>query len=128
MPTTITSIQALPSSPYNGSGLVSIIITNGVPSYFKISGYNLDRIVSTNWYPENANSVEFETRELILIDDTTGTFMVMVTDNFLSDIDRAGHISFRLDDGTTLTQPVKTYGRVSIGPLWLSSDQGLQTG
>jgi hypothetical protein len=57
-----------------------------------------------------------------------GTFMVMVTDNFLYDDDRAGHISFRLDDGTTLTAPVKTYGRVSVGPLWQSPEQGLITG
>jgi len=65
---------------------------------------------------------------MILVDNTMGTFMVMVTDNFLYDNNRAGHISFRLDDGTTLTAPVKTYGRVSVGPLWQSSEQGLITG
>lgn len=126
--TTIASILSLPGSPFNGSGIVGIVITNGVPSYFKVTGSELDRIVSVNWYPENPASVKFTTRDMILIDNTMGTFMVMVTDNFLYDNNRAGHISFRLDDGTTLTAPVKTYGRVSVGPLWQSSEQGLITG
>jgi hypothetical protein len=126
--TTIASILALPGSPFNGSGIVGIVITNGVPSYFKVTGSDLDRIISVNWYPEHPASVKFTTRGMILIDNTIGTFMVMVTDNFLYDNDRAGHISFRLDDGTTLTAPVKTYGRVSVGPLWQSAEQGLITG
>jgi len=126
--TTIASILSLPGSPFNGSGIVGIVITNGVPSYFKVTGSDLDRIISVNWYPEHPASVKFTTRDMILVDNTMGTFMVMVTDNFLYDNNRAGHISFRLDDGTTLTAPVKTYGRVSVGPLWQSSEQGLITG
>lgn len=126
--TSIASILSLPGSPFNGTGIVGIVITNGVPSYFKVTGSDLDRIVSVNWYPEYPASVKFTTRDMILIDNTMGTFMVMVTDNFLYDNNRAGHISFRLDDGTTLTAPVKTYGRVSVGPLWQSSEQGLITG
>lgn len=128
MTTTIAQIQTLPNSPYNGTGTVGIVITNGVPTYFKVTGSDLDRIVSVNWYPENANSVKFTTRGMILVDNTLGTFMVMVTDNYLYDNDRGGHISFRLDDGTTLTAPVKTFGCVSVGPLWQSPDQGLITG
>jgi len=128
MATSIAQIQSLPGSPYNGTGIVGIVITNGVPSYFKVTGSELDKIVSVNWYPENAASVKFTTRNMILVDNTLGTFMVMVTDNFLYDYDRGGHISFRLDDGTTLTAPVKTYGRVSVGPLWQPADQGLITG
>lgn len=126
--TTIASIYALPGSPYNGTGIVGIVITNGCPSFFKVEGSDLHRIVDVDWYPKNPASVEFKARGMILLDNTLGTFMVQVTNNFLYDYDRGGHISFRLDDGTTLTAPVKTYGRVSIGPLWQASDQGLQTG
>lgn len=126
--TTITRIDSLPGGPFNGTGIVGIVITSGIPSFFKVSGYDLDRIISVNWYPANPTSVKFETRNMILIDNTMGTFMVMVTDNYLSTTDRAGHISFRLDDGTTLTSPVKTYGRVSLGPLWSAPDQGINTG
>jgi len=128
MTTSIAQIQALPNSPFNGTGIVGIVITNGIPSYFKVIGSELNRIVSVNWYPENPASVKFTTREMILVDDTLGTFMVQVTDNYLYDNDRGGHISFRLDDGTTLTAPVRTYGRVSVGPLWQAPDQGLITG
>ena len=126
--TTIASIEGLPSSPYNGTGIVGIVITSGIPSFFKVIGSDLDRIVSVNWYPKNVASVKFKMRNMILIDNTIGTFMVQVTDNYLYDNDRAGHISFRLDDGTVLTAPVKTYGRVSVGPLWTSPEQGLITG
>lgn len=128
MSTVITSIDALPWSPFNGTGTVGIVITSGIPSYFKVTGVDLDRIVSVNWYPENPSTVLFETRQMILIDDTIGTFMVMVKDNYLYDFDRGGHISFRLDDGTTLTAPVQTYGRVSVMPLWTDPTQGLITG
>jgi hypothetical protein len=124
--TTIASINAMPYSPYNGRGIAGIIITNGCPSYFMITGANLDRIVSVNWYPKNAASVQFTTRQLILVDNTLGTFMVMVTDNYYNVIDRAGHLSFRLVDGTTLTYPVVTYGQ--LGPLWTSPETGLITG
>lgn len=126
--TTIASVKALPCSPYDGTGIVGIVITNGVPSYFEVTGSDLNRIISVNWYPENVASVKFNMRNMILIDNTRGTFMVMVTDNFLYDYDRAGHISFRLDDETTITLPVRTYGRVSVGPLWQSPEQGLITG
>lgn len=126
--TTIASIEGLPSSPYNGTGIVGIVITSGIPSFFKVIGSDLNRIVSVNWYPENVASVKFKMRNMILIDNTLGTFMVQVTDNYLYDNDRGGHISFRLDDGTVLTAPAKTYGRVSVGPLWTAPDQGLITG
>jgi hypothetical protein len=74
--------------------------------------------------------VEFETRQIILIDETAteGTFMVRIIDNFLNVDDRAGKISFRLDDGTTLAYPVKTVGPVSSGRLWQSPYEGLSTG
>lgn len=126
--TTIARIDLLPGSPYNGTGTVAIVITSGIPSFFKVTGSDLDQIVSVNWYPANPASVKFETRNMILVDNTTGTFMIMVTDNYLYNYDRGGHISFRLTDGTTLTSPVKTFGRVSVGPLWNSPEQGLITG
>lgn len=126
--TVIADIQALPSSPFQGSGLVGIVITSGVPSYFRLTGTNLSGIVSVNWYPKNAASVLFKMRQIILVDENEGTFMVQVLDNYLDTCDRAGHLSFRLIDGTTLTAPVKTYGRVSVGPLWTAPDQGLITG
>ncbi len=128
MTTTITSIFALPTSPYQGSGLVGIVITSGVPSYFKLEGVELDKIVNVTWYPKNAGSVSFETRQIILVDATLGTFMIRVTDNQLSTADRAGRLSFRLDTGETITFPVKTYGPVSYGPLWTSPYTGLNTG
>ncbi len=128
MTTTIARIQALPTSPFEGSGIVGIVITSGIPSYFKITGSELNRVVSFNWYPENPSSVIFETRQLILVDNTEGTIMVRVIDNLLNINDRAGRISFQLDDGTTISAPVATYGPVSVGPLWTSPNAGLNTG
>lgn len=126
--TVISRIQALPSSPYEGSGLVGIVITSGVPSYFRLLGTDLDRIVSINWYPKNPASLLFKMRELILLNPEEGTFMVQVLDNYLNINDRGGFLSFRLDDGTTMSAPVKTYGPMSVGPLWTAPDQGLITG
>jgi len=126
--TTITAIQALPSSPYEGSGLVAVVITSGIPSYFRLEGIGLDGIISVRWFPRNPASVQFEMRELILVDDTVGTFMIRVTNNFLDTRDRAGMISFEFDDGTTFSAPVITYGPVSVGPLWQAPGQGLITG
>jgi len=128
MTTTIASIQALPTSPYEGTGFVGIVITSGVPSYFKIIGNQLDKIVDVTWYPTNPASVKFITRQLILVDANTGTFMIKVTDNFLYNYDRGGRISFRLDTGQTITFPVVTYGPVSAFPLWSSPSSGLVTG
>jgi len=126
--TTIARIQALPTSPFEGSGMVGIVITSGIPSYFKLIGSELNRITSFNWYPKHPASVQFEIRQLILVDNTQGTFMVRVTDNFLDIRDRGGRISFQLDDGTTMSAPVTTYGPVSVGPLWTAPGQGLITG
>ena len=126
--TTITAIQALPSSPFEGTGIVGVVITSGIPSFFRLTGVNLDGITSVRWFPKNPGSVQFEMRELVLVDDTEGTFMVRVTNNFLDIRDRAGIISFALDDGTTLSAPVRTYGPVSVGPLWQAPGQGLITG
>lgn len=125
---TIGSIQSLPNSPYNGTQFVGICITSGVPSYFKLLGSNLDRIVSIHWYPENPASVLQDSRQLILVDNTLGTFMIRVLDNYLNTDDRGGYLSFRIDDGTTLSAPVKTYGRISVMPLWQAPDAGLITG
>lgn len=126
--TTIANIQALPTSPFEGTGVIGIVITSGIPSYFKLTGSALNRIVSLNWYPKNMSSVEFEVRQLILIDNTQGTFMIRVTDNLLDTSDRGGRISFQLDDGTTISAPVTTYGPVSVGPLWQAPTTGLITG
>ena len=126
--TIITNIQALPTSPFEGTGTVGIVITSGVPSYFKLSGVDLNRIVSVRWFPQNPNSVIFEMRQLILVDNTIGTFMVRVLDNLLDITDRGGRVSFAIDDGTTLSAPVRTYGPVSVMPLWSAPDQGLITG
>lgn len=128
MTTTIVSIKSLPDSPYNNTGCASIVITSGVPSFFRIIGSDLDKIISFNWYPEDPASVQFEIRKIILVDNTLGTFMVTVTDNFLNTNDRGGRLSFRLDDGTTLNFPVITYGRVSLYPMWSAPDSGLITG
>jgi hypothetical protein len=125
---TIANIHALPTSPFEGSGILGIVITSGIPSYFRVIGSNLDLIKSINWYPEHPSTVQFKMRQLILVDNTEGTFMVRVTDNFLSTTDRGGRISFRLDDGATINMPVTTYGPVSTGALWQSPEQGLITG
>lgn len=126
--TIITNVQALPYSPYNNTGVVGIIITSGIPSYFRVTGSSLDRITSVNWYPKNLSSLQFKTRQMILVTEEEGTFMIQVTDNYLSTEDRAGYISFRLEDDTNIVWPVKTYGPVSAGPLWSSPNQGLITG
>lgn len=126
--TTIAEIRALPCSPYDGSGLVGVVITSGVPSYFRITGSNLNLIKSVQWIPKNPSSVQFEMRQVILLNNTEGTFMVKVIDNLLDITDRAGKIIFSLDDETTISFPVKTYGPVSVGPLWTAPGQGLITG
>lgn len=126
--TIITQIQALPTSPFEGTGFVGIVITSGVPSFFKISGEGLDSVKSIRWYPKNPGSVKFELRELILVDSTVGTFMVRVVDNMLDIHDRAGFISIATTQGETFTFPVKTYGPVSAMPLWKPTDAGLITG
>lgn len=126
--TIITNINALPTSPFAGTGLVAIVITAGVPSFFQVLGVGLSDIVSVTWYPENPASVQFTMRQMILVDDTEGTFMIQVTDNYLSMCDRAGKISFQMNDGSTWAAPVVTYGPVSKGPLWQSPQQGLVTG
>jgi hypothetical protein len=126
--TIITNINALPTSPYAGTGLVAIVITSGVPSFFQVLGTGLTDIASVHWYPENPSSVQFETRQMILVDDTEGTFMIRVTNNYLDINDRAGKISFQMNDGSTWSAPVVTYGPVAKGPLWQSPQQGLVTG
>lgn len=126
--TIIISVQALPTSPYEGTGLVPIVITSGVPSYFRLNGVDLDRIVSLRWIPKHPGTVLFETRQLILVNSAEGTFMVRVLDNYLDINDRAGRIIFTLDDENTLSAPVITYGPVSIGPLWSSPNSGINTG
>lgn len=126
--TIITSILALPSCPFNDTDYVGVAVTSGVTCYYRVEGVDLNNIVSVRWYPKNPSSLEFSMRELILVDNTVGTFMIKVENNFLDTTDRAGHISFALDTGETLTFPVKTYGPVSVGPLWTAPGQGLITG
>lgn len=126
--TTIAELQALPAGPFNGTGIAGIVITNGIPSYFRLLGSNLGRIKNFTWIPKNPASVLFETRKVILLNDTEGTCMVRVINNYLDINDRGGRLCFALDDGTTLTIPVKTFGPVSTGPLWQAPTQGLITG
>src|SRR5574337_1515709 len=121
--TTITDIFAMPGGPYNGTGVVGIVITSGVPSYFKVTGSALERIVSVSWFPKNQGSVIFDMRQMILVDNNLGTFMVRVLDNFLDTTDRGGRICLRIDDGSVLTYQVKNFGRVSVGPLWTAPGQ-----
>jgi len=126
MNATITCVESLPFGPYNGSGKAGIIITNGCPSYFKVTGVNLDLIIDFDWYPRNPGTIEFKTRGMILVDNCLGTCMVMVIDNQYSTVDRGGHLSFRLIDDTVITVPVVTYGQ--LGHLWTSPYQGIDTG
>ena len=126
--TTITDVFALPTGPFNNTGVAGIVITSGVPSYFRLSGADLNNIVSVNWFPENPSSVLFRMRQLILVDNTVGTFMVQVLDNYLDITNRGGYLSFRLPDKTNLVVPVTTYGPVSATPLWTAPNQGLITG
>lgn len=125
--TTITSICALPTSPYEGTGLVGIVITSGVPSFFSIQGIGLDKIKSVRWLPRHPSSVLFEVRNIVLVDPTLGTFMIMVTDNYLSITDRGGSINITFDDDSTQSFPVSTYGPVSVGALWHAPQSGLNT-
>jgi hypothetical protein len=127
-PVSIASIQSLPPGPFDNTGTAGIRITNGVTTYFKITGANLNRIVSVNWYPQNPATVLQKSRNMILIDNTQGTFAITVLENYLSCKDRGGYISFGLDDGTTMVAPVKTYGRLSMMPIWQAPDSGLITG
>lgn len=141
--TTITSINGLPCRPCScqpccttipcptcqgGTGFVCIVITSGVPSYFKVEGIDLHRIIDVDWYPKHLSSVKFKDRGMILLNDQLGTFMIQVTNNYYYNYDRGGNVVFRLDDDTTLALPAKTYGPVSIGPLWQAPEQGLITG
>lgn len=130
MTTTITNIIALPTSPFQGTGIVGVVITSGVPSYFKIEGTNLDLIDHVTWYPLDPTSINFEVRQLQIADTnaTIGTCMIKVVNNFLSIADRGGKLSFRLVTGDTISFPIKTYGPVSHQPLWTSPQSGLNTG
>lgn len=126
--TTITSIQPLPLGPSSNDGTVNIVITPNVPSYFKVSGTELNKIRNITWYPRIAGSVEFVVRDFVLSNSSTeGTFMIKVINNFLSAVDRAGTLSIRLDDGDTISFPVLTYGPVSHTRLWLGPYEGLDT-
>jgi hypothetical protein len=126
--TTIINIHLLPNNPTLESDFIPVIITSGIPSYFRITGTELDKIISVKWYPKNPDSVQFVMRELILVDSTVGTFMIKVTDNYLDITDRKGYLSFKMEDGSNMTFTVKTFGPVSMGPLWTSPDSGLITG
>ena len=128
--TTITGVDLLPRNPFAGTTQVALIITDAVSSYYKLSGVNLDQITNVSWYPKDPRSVKFEVRQLILADNTNtvGTFMIRIIDNYLDICDRAGKISFRLQDGTNITFPVTTLGPASIGRLWHSPYEGLDTG
>lgn len=126
--TTISQIHALPTSPFEGSGLVAIVITSGIPSYFRVTGLNLENIISVNWFPENNKTLDFEIRQLTLVDTTEGVFMIRVLDNHLTTEDRGGVLSFKISDGTSINYPVTTYGPVSSGPLWTPPTTGLITG
>lgn len=128
MPTVITAVDTLPSSPYNGTGIVSLVIATGIPNYFKVSGSELDRIKSVDWYPKNPASVVFTIRPLILVNDSLATFMIMVKNNYLDDSDRSGKLTFKTITGEQIHFPVKTYGPVSAGPLWTAPEAGLTTG
>lgn len=126
--TVISRIYSLPENNYANTGILNIIITSGVPSYFKITGNGLSDIMHVDWYPRNPASLMFESRQLILVNDSLGTFMFRVADNYLDTQDRGGHVSFRLRDNTTIQYPVVTYGPVSVGPLWVAPSQGMITG
>ena len=126
--TSINNINALPTCPYNHTGKLGIVITSGISSYFEVTGVGLTNIKSVNWYPLNPSSLLFTIRQLVLIDDFKATFMVQVDDNLLDITDRGGRISFKLDDGFSISYPVVTYGPVSIMPLWSSPHSGLGIG
>jgi hypothetical protein len=115
-------------SPFNGTGVAGIIITNGLSTYFKVSGYNLGRIANVTWYPKNIDSVKFSIRPLVLISEELASFGINMIDNYLDENDRGGYLSFVLDDQTTMVYPVRTFGRLSVYPLWTSPEQGLSTG
>lgn len=128
MITTIASIEGLPANPYNGSCYVGIVITSGVPTYFKITGTNLDKIRSVTWYPKNVQSVLQESSKLNLLNNCCGSFMVKVLNNYLDINDRGGKLCFRLDDESVISFPVITFGPASVGPIWTAPTQGLITG
>lgn len=126
--TTITGVQPLPCSPFDGSGYVGLVITSGIPTYYKVTGTNLNQLRSVNWNPKNPGTVLFQTRQMILLNSNEGTFMIKVLNNYLDKTDREGRISFYFDNGSTVSFPVKTYGPISVGPLWTPSYEGLITG
>jgi hypothetical protein len=128
METFIISVESLPTSPFNGTGTVGIVITSGVPSYLKVTGTGLDGIVDTQWYPENPTSVKFVMKQLTLLNPQEAVCMVMVTDNYLNNNNRAGYLSFRLTNGITISFSVETYGPVSYQSLWRPNQEGLNTG
>ena len=82
-PVNIASITSLPGSPYYAPDIVNILITNGATNYFEVVGSNLNRIVSVKWLPKNSASVLQESRNIILVDNTHGTFMVRILNNYL---------------------------------------------
>lgn len=126
--TIITGIRPLVICPTLNNDSVPVLITNGIPSCFEFFGQGLDRILSVDWFPRNPGSVKFQIRKPILIDQTRGTFIIEVIDNYLDSIDRKGRLAFTLVDRSVITFPVNTYGPVSATPLWTAPNQGLITG
>ena len=127
-PVVIDQITALPASPLNGTGTVGVILTNGIPTYYQVIGANLDRIKKVMWYPQNPNSILYQVRGMILVDNTQGSFMIKVIDNYLQPFERGGQVAFVLDDSTTITFPTQTWGPLSAYPIWTAPTQGLITG
>ena len=129
MTISIAKISSMPSGPFDAQGLAGIILTNGITTYFRFNGSNLDQITSFRWIPQDPGSILQEARDFHLYPDNTQAICsVRVINNYLDTTNRGGNLCFILDDGTTVRVPVITYGPLSMYPIWQAPNQGLITG
>ena len=128
MITTISNVSTMPGCPFGSTGVVFIIITPGIPTYFHITGMGLTHIESIRWFPENPSTVKYIIRDIVLLNDQEGSFVIEVIDNSLDPSNRHGSISFSLSDGNVISFHTSTFGPVTVGPLWQSPQSGINTG
>ena len=125
---TVHAIRTLPVDHLSETGRVGIVITNGVTTYFSVTGEQLDQVASIKWHPMDVSTVDFDSRPMALIDQFMGTFSIRIINNHLNISDRGGWIVVKLMDGSRYKWPVMTYGPPASGPLWQSPQCGLKTG
>jgi len=98
-------------SPCDPCSPIPIDISTGTYNMYIVSGRNLNKIVSVNWYPAKQGLIIFK-----MIPWQTyrpardqATFGITVLDQETFDYQRGGSVTFRLASGFTSSLPAHTY-------------------